>query len=342
MLRLKGMVAMTFLLLFGQARTVVSMRLHAELEGIRLEAVVQVGHGEMRWADASKAEVVVRGPDGNETVRLTHADWKSQYPNSLWVNVERSPSAGWRTMTIESSGLHLPTIPPGYKESLRYYLSAKSSRSVDELRKKRWIGAQAWPFGSALWEADKTICWNPIEPVTILDIKRVNCAVLDGCGCPVWNVFDGWHNGSFFAGGYLDVTLLLPKGAWSMTVMGANANSSNPDDRHYLSGPTRGHYFVADWWQLERAFQTNAPSNILQKEPGKVREAFVHREMERGMPRSLVALLVGDPDPSSLFGDVWRRKSWNWTGGPFNGEYIVSFDKNGRVNDYGVAMPNLP
>jgi len=335
------MLAAAVVLLLGQIKRYATVSLSSEPEGIVLEASVWEGT-KLRFLDTSKARVLVKGPAGNEPVQLTALTTSRQHILATRVDVDRSSLAGWRTMIVEDPGVSFPTSPPRFKTSLRYYLPAKETEAEDEVVRRKWVGKKAWLLGSAVWDGDNTLGWNPEDPVTILDCKRLNGPVGEGCDCPAWNVFNGWRSTSMLCAGCLDVTVLLPKGAWSALVMGASVNLTNKDDRHPVFAPIKGHLYLADWWQLDRAFRTTSPTTILNKESAKVGEAFVNREIVKGMPRSLVALLVGDPEPSAPASEVWRRTSWHWLGGAFNGEYIISFDANGRVTDFGLAMPQLP
>lgn len=335
------MVTTILVFLAAQVKRTGYVSLRAEPEGILLDVSIW-DEGRRAGGNAFRAKVELRGPDGIEPNRLRRLSQPRKGPEgTVAIEFDRSPNAGWRTITADISSIPGLSIPGSRKDSIRFYLPAANPSLEDAAMRSNWVGKPVWLFGAAVADGERTLGWNPQDPVTIIDCKRHSGPVLFGFGNPVWSP-DGWTSDCFLCGGYLDLTVRLPKGAWSTFLMSNNLNESRLEDRQFVFAPIEAHLGIADWWQMSRVLSATSPAIILRKESAEVCEAFCNRKVVRGMPRSLVAMLVGDPEPAAPAADVWRRSRWNWFGGPFNGEYGVWFDRNGRVKDFGWIRYDLP
>ncbi len=149
--------------------------------------------------DAALAKIKVEGPNGLEkpTIGLI-VTGLGILPGTASLTVDRSPNAGWRTITVQLSGLPRTTYPEGATTWLRYYLpAANTAEEVARLR-SQWVGQSVWLLGSAAASRLEALLWDPRQPVKILDVMRVPGPVLDQCDNPVWNLANGWRGGSFF------------------------------------------------------------------------------------------------------------------------------------------------
>jgi hypothetical protein len=329
------MIVAALSLLLGRTQRAAYTRLEFSPHGILFQIEVREGE-RTEPEEPSFAKVVVKGPDGDEPVHLTKMPpMGGGEDGPARIDVDRSPRAGWRTMSVDITKVPSAKCLGGAKETYRYYLPAQDSAASDDVLRKKWIGKPVWLLGSSVWQRDKNLMWDPREAVTIVDIKRIPGPILSSCGYPVWNAFDGWNGGSFLCGGALNVTVRSPRNAWTALAVGPTANTVDTKDRHRAAEPATGGIWLADGWQIERVFRITSPAEILRGESAKVRKAFANRELVNGMPRSLAAYLVGDPEPSSPVGEVWRRKIWEWIGtAPFT--FVVAFDQAGRISDFGT------
>lgn len=307
--------------------------LTAEPEGIILTINANAGTERLQ-VPASRARVSVQGPDGPESAHLA-----TKPPLPKWASlparvvIERSPKAGWRTVIADISSAVRANFPAGAKTTIRFYLPAVHSEQYDAQLRKKGIGKKVWVLGAAAYAKD-TLMWNPREPVTILDINRVAGPVQEGAANPVWSGEEGWHGGSFLTSGYLRVKIRTPKHPSAVQRMMMNVNEADGRNLHRLSSPAEAYIDFADGWHLERATRVNSPEAALRNETKRIRAAFEKRTIVQGMPRTLVAFLLGDPYPYEPMAKVWKQRTWDWPGmTPFG--YAVWFDSKGRVKSFG-------
>lgn len=323
-------------------------RLWVEKGEILAQADARDGRGKPVEADDARIAVRVVGPQGTEAARLAPPSVKVDGGyRPLSVRVERGPESGWREVTIDVRPAVLKgRFPVGSMAKLRYYLPAKDAAEADRRLRSQLLGKPVWALGAAVvpdrfGAPDPSVGqvgWDPRLPATVIGVERTSRPLTQISSTDAWDLFGNWGGVDFYASSPLAIRLRLPANGrlrLSGSIGGETGWKPDPAPEKI----TEATVYLADPWQIPRLF-ASSPESILIKQTTRVQNAFAHRRLALGMPRSLVALILGDPDAGAPRQEVWSRKAWSYHGGLDS--YTVWFDAQGRVSDFGLQMYKLP
>lgn len=323
-------------------------RLWVEKGEILAQADARDNRGKSVEADDARIVVHVFGQRGVEAARLAPPSVKVDGGyRPMSVRVERGPEPGWREATIDvRPAVPKGRFPTGSTAKLRYYLPAKDTAEADRRLRTRLLGKPVWVLGAAVVPdrfgaqdpSVDQVGWDPRLPATVVGVERLPRPLDQVSSTDAWDLFGDWGGVGFYASNPLAIRLRLPaRGRLRLSGSGGGEMGWVPDPTPERIAEAT--VYLADPWQVPRLF-ASSPESILSGETTKVQDAFAHRHVALGMPRSLVALILGDPDAGAPRHEVWSRKSWIYEGGLDS--YTVRFDAQGRVTSFGLQMYALP
>ena len=220
----------------------------------------------------------------------------------------------------------------------------------------KWVGRKVWPLGASAFRDDgETESWDPRTPVAIVSIRPIKGKLANEAPTSAQWPID-WGPRSVETPLQWRVRFRLPSIRVRRHPIGVGLQGplfSPPfrkdDEGQVLFSPApsppgpaakEAWIEVAGERHLARVVSQVSPDELLRKEPARIRDAFAHREVVKGMPRPLVARLLGDPQPGEPFATTWSSPSWQYYGmTPFS--YMVVFDRRGRVRSSEV-IGDLP
>ena len=339
---------MLSLLTLAAPGIVVWPRLWVERGEILAQADARDDRGESVEADDARIVVHVVGSRGAEAARLAPPSVKVDGGlRPLSVRVERGAESGWREVTIDvRPAVPKGRFPAGSTAKLRLYLPAKDTAEADLRLRSRLLGKPVWVLGAAVVPdrfgaqdpSVDQVGWDPRLPATVIGVERLSRPLAQISSTDAWDLFGNWSGVDFYASNPLAIRLRLPaKGRLRLSGSVGGETGWTPDPAPEKIAEAT--VYLADPWQIPRLF-VSSPESILREVTAKVQNAFAHRRVALGMPRSLVALILGDPDAGAPRQVVWSRKAWSYYGGL--DIYTVWFDAAGRVSNFGLQMYKLP
>lgn len=217
------------------------------------------------------------------------------------------------------------------------------------------VGKRIWVYGATIrCDKDRIAAWDPRDPVTVLDVRRETDRFYEAHGgkrpegllyhqVTPWCAANNWGPEIPWAERTIRVEVRLPQSRVlasddSMLVGLPHRSGRDPFGR---SLPTTASFNVVDRDELWRFATPVTPWTALSRTTERVRNAFTRRELAIGMPRSLAALIVADPDPGASKDEVWKRVEWDYQGGTLD-SYVVVFDAEDRIANFGVNWAPWP
>lgn len=249
--------------------------------------------------------------------------------NSLrwgYVIDRKEPIGTWIDATVNAK----PTLPadgtPSPEDGVvrsRFYLAPNSFSP--EVR-SRWLNKEVWPLGGA-----KEAVWNPVLPATITSVEYLPAEWNVLGGSYGWSSYDGWGSRGFPAQGGLRFHLKLSQPGWTYT---GSIGDAGPSWVPALTGPTEVTVDAADEWHFGRMMTVRAPD--LTEVAAGVAAAFGKRQIVPGMPRGLVARILGYPRTDADVNEQSKATTWTYPG-PTPFSYVVKFDAKGLVESARIA-----
>lgn len=298
-----------------------------------IAARVEAYEGDTRIpVDLARVRVSLVGPNGLETARLIRIE--SSTPSgdpSLAIMVGRTPGPGWRTLALDLRETIAGGVrAKGNRASATYYLPAQSDDEAIRALGKQWIGRKVWLLGAGTWEA----LWDPRLPATILGVERRRMGLTTVQSSFYWDYRTSNLRSSYFvAGDPLAIRVRLPVNG---RLASGGMDDHGPIFRALLpeqpaaSKANEDTILVTDPWHFARAATFVSPDFILKNERPRIRQAFIGRRIVPGMPRTLVARILGEPDVVSPRPIVWKQRLWTYAmNAPF--QFRIEFDPKGRV-----------
>ncbi len=355
------LLALVLLSLAGQAQTKLNVYAAFSLDSknvLSLEIHCPSSNGDWTF-DTSKAVLTVdKHPAGchpslsfngaSGTITPQHSRYDSYL--ILPLKFDRGGTAGgWNeldadlSIAIQTGGK--PYTVLGY-EPYRLYLGPDPS--VDDLSalRKKWVGKTIWVIGSAAYgNGFSMFAWNPMKPAKILSIQRSSGGIADLLPPPVWPLFDGWDPGQIKVSGPLTISIQVPAEKVRHEPSGVSEYGPEFEPQFSAHGtgntiafgvgnggpsPRKGSIVVSDEWQFPYFFTTSSPANTVSASSASVKKAFTNHMVIKGMPRELVARLIGYPSLEEPIGKQNKMRTWAYEGNaPVY--YEVDLDSNGLV-----------
>jgi hypothetical protein len=319
--------------------------------------------------DGSKVVFTVQGGKGNpptlSIAKLPNNEIEPAYDKrgvgSLVVPLkleQGSASAGWYvlnadiTKAIRSDDSSPLDLYGPFPE--RIYLPA--SGAADDLAavRKKWLGKKVWVMGAAANTGPESSAqpelWDPRDPAVIVGIARLHTPIVELGGPPCWPALGDEGAFPIVVQNPLKITLKLPRikvrhvtegvgraGPFFVPALAEDPGSGMfkfAADAPIGPAPQTGWILAADDWHLGMMVTAESPLAILKLSSPEIRKAFSERRVVKGMPRELVARLLGYPSYDKSISELNKDRGWIYMG-MSTISYDVGFNKD-KVNFSGL------